>query len=85
LLVAHLRGLEAILGALTTDEGREALLLRYRHLSCTLGRNVRVDLGAGALTGFATDLSPEGHLLVELAGELVPISAGDVVHLRPTR
>lgn len=84
LLVAHLRGLETMLAQLGTDEGREALLLRYRHLSCTLGRMVRVELSSGALTGQASDLTPDGHLLVELAGELVPIAAGDVVHLRPT-
>jgi BirA family transcriptional regulator, biotin operon repressor / biotin---[acetyl-CoA-carboxylase] ligase len=84
LLVAHLLGLEQILERLGNDEGREALLLRYRHLSCTLGRQVRVELGSGALTGHATDLTPDGHLLVELAGELVPVAAGDVVHLRAT-
>ena len=84
LLVAHLLGFEQILAALGAPGGPEALLMRYRHLSATLGQMVRVELGSGALTGFATDLTPEGHLLVELAGELVPISAGDVVHLRPT-
>lgn len=84
LLVAHLAGFDQILTALAAPDGPDALLLRYRHLSATLGTMVRVELGSGALTGFATDLTPEGHLLVELAGELVPIAAGDVVHLRPT-
>jgi BirA family transcriptional regulator, biotin operon repressor / biotin---[acetyl-CoA-carboxylase] ligase len=83
LLVAYLRGLEQILGELDTAEGQEALVMRYRHLSSTLGRMVRVELGSGSLTGHATDLSPEGHLLVELAGEVMHISAGDVVHIRP--
>ena len=83
LLVAHLRGLEGILDGLASEEGREALLLRYRHLSSTLGRMVRAELGSGSLTGTAVDLTPEGHLLVELGGEQIAISAGDVVHLRP--
>jgi BirA family transcriptional regulator, biotin operon repressor / biotin---[acetyl-CoA-carboxylase] ligase len=84
LLVAYLQGLEQLLDGLGTDDGREALLLRYRHQSATLGRMVRVELGTGALSGFAADVSPEGHLLVELAGEVVEISVGDVVHLRPS-
>lgn len=84
LLVAHLRGLEAVLAELGASGGVDALLLRYRHLCSTLGRRVRVDLGSGSVTGEAVDLTAEGHLLVELAGELVPIAAGDVVHLRPT-
>jgi BirA family transcriptional regulator, biotin operon repressor / biotin---[acetyl-CoA-carboxylase] ligase len=84
LLVAYLRGLEALLAGLDTADGRDALLLRYRHLSVTLGQMVRVELGSGSLSGFATDVSPEGHLLVELAGEVVEIAVGDVVHLRPT-
>lgn len=84
LLVAVLKGFEAILDRLGDPDGPEALLIRYRHLSATIGRMVRVELGSGALIGFATDLTPEGHLLIELGGELVPIAAGDVVHLRPT-
>lgn len=83
LLVAVLKELAAILDRLSDDGGAEALLMRYRHLSATLGRQVRVELGSGALRGLATDVSPDGHLLVELAGELVPVAAGDVVHLRP--
>ncbi len=83
LLAAHLLGLEQLVEPLATAEGREALLVRYRHLSATLGRRVRVDLGSGSLTGQAVDLDPEGHLLVELEGDIVPVAAGDVVHLRP--
>ncbi len=85
LLVALLSGFAAILDRLDDQDGSEALLARYRQLSATLGRMVRAELGSGALTGVATDLSPEGHLLVDLAGELVPIAAGDVVHLRPAQ
>lgn len=83
LLAAHLRGLEAILAELPDPAGRDALLLRYRHLSATIGRRVRVEMASGALTGQAVDVDDDGHLVVELGGELVPVAAGDVVHLRP--
>ncbi|WP_195210275.1 biotin--[acetyl-CoA-carboxylase] ligase [Actinomarinicola tropica] len=82
LLVAHLRGLEVILAELASPGGREALIIRYRHLSATLGRTVRVELASGALVGQAVDVDDAGHLVVELGGELVPVVAGDVVHLR---
>ncbi|MGY6500941.1 MAG: biotin--[acetyl-CoA-carboxylase] ligase [Acidimicrobiales bacterium] len=83
LLAAVLLGLDAVLGELAAPGGVDALLLRYRHLCSTLGRRVRVEMGSGSLVGDAVDLTPDGHLLVELAGEMVPVSAGDVVHLRP--
>ncbi|MBK5223023.1 MAG: biotin--[acetyl-CoA-carboxylase] ligase [Acidimicrobiia bacterium] len=83
LLVAHLRGLEPLLDALATTEGRDALLDRYRELSATLGREVRVETSTGAIAGRAVDIDAEGHLLVDLAGQLVRVAAGDVVHLRP--
>jgi len=83
LLVAILAGLAPVLDALEEPAGRDALLLRYRHLSATLGREVRVELPSGAIRGTAVDVSDDGHLLVDLAGELVPVRAGDVVHVRP--
>ena len=84
LLVAYLTGLEPLLAGLGTPAGRDTLLQRYRGLSATLGQMVRVELGSGPLSGVATDVNGEGHLVLEVAGELVEISAGDVVHLRPT-
>ncbi len=83
LLVALLRGLDSILSALDEPGGAEALLMRYRHLSATLGQRVRVELASGALEGIAVDVADDGHLLVELGGEVVSVAAGDVVHLRP--
>lgn len=83
LLAAWLRGLEALLAPLGSPAGRDALLLRYRHLSATLGREVRVELAGGALRGTAIDVTDDGHLLVDVAGEPVEVTAGDVVHLRP--
>lgn len=82
LLVAHLRGLEAILTDLEQTAGRERLLERYRTLSATIGRRVRVELPGRALRGEAVDVDADGHLLVDIGDEVVPVVAGDVVHLR---
>jgi BirA family transcriptional regulator, biotin operon repressor / biotin---[acetyl-CoA-carboxylase] ligase len=84
LLVAYLRGFDQLVAGLDRDEGRNAMLHRYRQLSATLGRMVRVELASGALSGFAAEVSAEGHLMVEVGSEVVEISVGDVVHLRPT-
>ena len=83
LLVAHLRGLSTLLDQLGTDDGRLALLGRYRDLSATLGREVRVETSTGSITGIATDVDRDGHLLVDVDGHVRTVAAGDVVHLRP--
>jgi BirA family biotin operon repressor/biotin-[acetyl-CoA-carboxylase] ligase len=60
----------------------------YRARLATLGRRVRVELGAGAsagtnVVGLATGIDDSGRLLVETdAGEAVVLTVGDVVHLR---
>ncbi|HVT71445.1 MAG TPA: biotin--[acetyl-CoA-carboxylase] ligase, partial [Trebonia sp.] len=67
------------------DPRRCGLLDAYRPLCATLGQRVRVELPSGQmLTGTAADLDPEGRLLVaERPGApAVPVSAGDVVHVR---
>jgi BirA family biotin operon repressor/biotin-[acetyl-CoA-carboxylase] ligase len=67
------------------DPQRSGLLAAYRAVSATLGQVVRVELPGGRmLTGTASDLDPEGRLLVaERPGApAVPVSAGDVVHVR---
>ena len=51
----------------------------WRASSATLGRRVRVDLGAETIEGIAHDITDEGHLIV---GDRT-IAVGDVVHLRP--
>lgn len=56
----------------------EAVLDRWRRLSLTLGRQVRVELPGETFTGLAEDVAADGSLLV--AGRAVP--AGDVIHLR---
>jgi len=51
---------------------------RWRELSETIGRRVRVELPGRVIEGTATDIAEDGSLIV--AGER--ISAGDVIHLR---
>lgn len=60
------------------------LRAEYLRLSATIGSMVRVELPAGRfLTGQATGIDPTGRLLVTSGkGAVIPVSAGDVVHLR---
>ena len=58
----------------------EAVLQRWRQLSDTLGRRVRVEQPSGSLEGIAQDVDESGALIVDGSA----VSAGDVIHLRPT-
>ena len=83
LLGALLRRLEGNYGRLGAPEGPEALARRYRSACVTLGRRVRVELGTEVLTGRATDVTVEGHLVVDAdGGGRRTLTVGDVVHLR---
>ena len=63
---------------------RARLLAEWRARSATLGRRVRVDLGADDVEGTAVDVTDEGHLVVDtLDGARRTFAVGDVVHLRP--
>jgi BirA family transcriptional regulator, biotin operon repressor / biotin---[acetyl-CoA-carboxylase] ligase len=67
------------------DPVRTGLLDAYRALCATLGQAVRVELPAGrGLTGVARDIDLDGRLLIAdpAGGPAVPVSAGDVIHLR---
>lgn len=55
----------------------EAILARWRELSETLGRRVRVEGSGRVIEGVASDIGPRGELLV--GGESVV--AGSVIHL----
>lgn len=56
----------------------------YRRRCTTVGRSVRVELpGGGELDGTAVDVDESGCLMVDTGRALVPVSAGDVVHVRP--
>ena len=85
LLVAMLRHLDQRYTALLAGpEGAEGLRHAWRERSATLGRRVRIDLGADDLEGTAVDITEAGHLVVEtLEGERRTVAVGDVVHLRP--
>jgi biotin-(acetyl-CoA carboxylase) ligase len=48
----------------------------------TVGRTVRVSLPDEVFTGTATDITAEGHLIVDVGTCLRNVAAGDVVHLR---
>lgn len=69
--------------------GRALLHDRYRALSATLGRSVRVELRDETVVGVAVALTADGHLVVEPAdhpgdpAHRREITVGDVVHLRP--
>jgi len=55
----------------------------YQRLCGTLGRQVRVSLPGGAtVAGVAGEVDRAGRLVVRSASGLVPVSAGDVVHVR---
>jgi BirA family biotin operon repressor/biotin-[acetyl-CoA-carboxylase] ligase len=74
--------------ALHDVEGFAPVRERFRELSSTLGKTVRLDLGDGgesgrALLGEAVDLDHDGALVVrEESGGLVRVVAGEVEHCR---
>jgi BirA family transcriptional regulator, biotin operon repressor / biotin---[acetyl-CoA-carboxylase] ligase len=82
--------LDALLEALSTRRalldsaaGRREVLAELRNRCATLGRRVRIELAAEAVTGVATEIDDAGHLVVQTAEGPRTVSAGDVVHLRP--
>jgi BirA family transcriptional regulator, biotin operon repressor / biotin---[acetyl-CoA-carboxylase] ligase len=59
------------------------LRAEYLRLSATVGGRVRVSLPGGqVLTGTASGVDEAGRLVIAAPAGLVPVSAGDVVHLR---
>lgn len=64
-------------------EGRGQLLKKWRELSSTIGREVRVAEGAETFEGTAMDIDDEGRLLLRLpSGRLRRISSGDLAVVR---
>ncbi len=83
LLAAILTGLARRYRAWRTDPDRPQLRADYRQWCATIGREVRAELPGGAvLTGTAADVDDAGRLVLRTPGGLVPVSAGDVVHVR---
>lgn len=84
LLVAFLRRIDARYGELVRSGSPAATLGEWRRRSATLGRRVRVDLGADDVEGVAVDVTDDGHLVVDTPdGDRRTLAVGDVVHLRP--
>jgi BirA family transcriptional regulator, biotin operon repressor / biotin---[acetyl-CoA-carboxylase] ligase len=54
------------------------VLARWRHLSDTLGRRVRVELAGKVIEGMAEDIGSNGELIVDGA----PVTFGSVIHLQ---
>jgi BirA family biotin operon repressor/biotin-[acetyl-CoA-carboxylase] ligase len=77
-----LEELEGRLVDLADGEGRRRLTSEYRRRSVTVGRTVRVSLPDEVFTGTATDITAEGHLIVDVGTCFRTVAAGDVVHLR---
>lgn len=60
-----------------------SVLDAWRERSATLGRRVRVELGADDLVGTAVDVTESGQLVIDtIEGGRRTIAVGDVVHLR---
>jgi BirA family transcriptional regulator, biotin operon repressor / biotin---[acetyl-CoA-carboxylase] ligase len=65
------------------DAAGSGLHREYRRLCGTLGREVRVSLPGGrTVTGVASEVDLTGRLVVQSATGPVPVSAGDVIHVR---
>ena len=72
------------LTSMSTESGMTDLTARYREHSATIGRRVRVELPQGEIVGTASDVLPDGALVVvDEAGVSHTVTVGDVVHLRP--
>jgi BirA family transcriptional regulator, biotin operon repressor / biotin---[acetyl-CoA-carboxylase] ligase len=82
LLGLMLEDLERRLVDLADRPGRRRLAGEYRRRCNTVGQTVRVSLPGEAFTGTATDITLEGHLVVDVGTCLKTVAAGDVVHLR---
>jgi BirA family transcriptional regulator, biotin operon repressor / biotin---[acetyl-CoA-carboxylase] ligase len=83
LLDALLEALSARRTLLDSAAGRREVLAELRNRCATLGRRVRMELAAEAVTGVASEIDDAGHLVVRTAEGSRTVSAGDVVHLRP--
>lgn len=81
LLDLVLADLEHRLVDLDDVAGRHRLAHEYRSRCSTLGRAVRVVQADGEIRGTAMDITPEGHLLVDVGACFSTVTAGDVVHV----
>ncbi|HEY5092379.1 MAG TPA: hypothetical protein VII60_03865, partial [Acidimicrobiales bacterium] len=68
---------------LDSAEGRVQLREEYVRALATLGQRVRVEQRSGALVGTATSIDDMGQLVLDVDGDEIAFSVGDVVHVRP--
>jgi len=73
-----LAGLQAAIARWTSASDAD-IIERWRQLSATIGRRVRVELSGRTVEGVAQGIDASGALIVDGAA----VSAGDVIHLRP--
>jgi BirA family biotin operon repressor/biotin-[acetyl-CoA-carboxylase] ligase len=83
LLDLLLEGLARRRPLLDEEAGRRTLADEVRRRCATIGQRVRVTLPDEELTGAASAIDDAGHLVVDTGSGRRPVSAGDVVHLRP--
>jgi BirA family biotin operon repressor/biotin-[acetyl-CoA-carboxylase] ligase len=82
-LQVMLADLEPRLQDLQDGPGRLRQASAFRRACATVGASVRVELDGETVTGRALDVTPEGHLIVDVGACMRTIVAGDVIHLRP--
>ncbi len=81
LLRAILKELDTAYAAFRAG-GTAKLLARWRELSETLGRKVRVETATGFVEGVAEDIDGLGALVVRTPDGTATVSSGDCVHLQ---
>lgn len=84
LLATLLRHLEPRLAGLAIPEAAAAMAGEYRSRCSTLGRQVLVLLPDRRLEGRAVDVTDAGALVVDDGTRRHLVTAGDVVHVRPS-
>jgi BirA family transcriptional regulator, biotin operon repressor / biotin---[acetyl-CoA-carboxylase] ligase len=84
LLESLLRSLGPRVADLDSPPGRKRQADDLRAACTTIGTAVRVDLADDrSFEGIATDVTPEGHLVVKTGDRSRTVVAGDVIHVRP--
>ena len=85
LIAAVLDGLDRRIAGLRAAKGSDAALIaEYTAHSLTIGGRVRAIMpGDREIVGDAKNVDDQGRLCIDTGSEVVVVSAGDIVHLRP--
>jgi BirA family transcriptional regulator, biotin operon repressor / biotin---[acetyl-CoA-carboxylase] ligase len=85
LLVELLDALQRRMASLRSAGGLDPVLAAdYAARSLTIGAHVRATLpGEGEIVGEAIRIDEQGRLCIDTGAEVIAVSAGDIVHLRP--